>query len=50
MFYENYHKFQGPSLERTKSGTDPPQIDGSWISFYRISIMLQIFTEDSVIL
>ena len=40
---ENLHKFQAPGIE-------PTQSSGSRTLFYPISIMLQIFTEDSVIL
>ena len=39
---ENWLKFQGPNLEQTDR-----KVFGSRTLFYRISIMLQIFIEDS---
>ena len=36
-------------MSGAKPGTDSPQSAGSRTLFYPISIMLQIFTEDSVI-
>ena len=37
-------------ISGAKSGTGTPKSTGSRTLFYPISIMLQIFTEDSVIL
>ena len=43
------HKKKLIQILETKAGNDPPQSAGSRTLFYPIIIMLQIFTEDSVI-